>query len=177
MKSKFKKVACIGTHSVGKSTLCYQLALDGKKRGENVHVIQERVRFSPFPINEKMVYETAIWACTNQISKELEAQQKGFSLIICDRSAYDPFIYAEYNKLSEPLHFEFEEMAVEWTKTYDEIYFVRPNKDHVPSPDGVRDTHNDFIREVDRLFVEFIEKYRLFVKTIYTNQVFTCSMY
>lgn len=168
-----KKIACIGTHSVGKSTLCYQLAENGKRAGESVHVIQERVRFSPFPINQDMVYETAIWACTNQISKELEAQQKGFSLIICDRSAFDSFFYANYNNLSHPLSLEFEEMSFKWLQTYDEIYFVRPRKDHVALEDGIRCTDSLFVIGIDQLFSKILEKNKIPVKTIYTDEIFT----
>jgi nicotinamide riboside kinase len=170
-----KKIACIGTHSVGKSTLCYQLAESGKRAGENVHVIQERVRFSPFPINKDMVYETAIWACTNQISKELEAQQKGFSLIICDRSALDPFFYAEHFKLNHPHKVQFELMAIEWLKTYDEIYFVRPGKDHRAAFDGTRSTDLEFVMAIDFLFSGFLwcRSVQFPVKTVYTEEIFS----
>ena len=169
----FKKIACIGTHSVGKSTLCYQLAEMAKRAGENVHVIQERVRFSPFPINDKMVYETAIWACCNQISKELEAQQKGFSLIICDRSALDPFVYARYQKLEDPLLNHVEHTALRWLHTYNEIYFVRPSKNHTPFEDGTRSTDKEFIFGIDMAFERFIEFSNVQVKTIYTDEIFT----
>lgn len=167
-----KKIACVGTHSVGKSTFCYQLAERGKRKGENVHVIQERVRFSPFPINGAMVYETAIWTSTNQISKELEAAQRGFSLIICDRSAFDPFVYANHFKLKGPPNLEFEKMAIEWLKTYDEIYFVRPNEDHKALEDGVRSTDLGFILEIDLLFDNYLDKIGLPFKTIHTSSIF-----
>lgn len=167
-----KKIVCVGTHSVGKSTFCYQLAESGKRKGENVHVIQERVRFSPFPINGAMVYETAIWTSTNQISKELEAAQRGFSLIICDRSAFDPFVYATYFKLKGPTNLEFEKMAIEWLKTYDEIIFVRPNENHEASEDGVRSTDLNFVREIDVLFESALKEIGISFQTIHTDRIF-----
>jgi nicotinamide riboside kinase len=170
---KMKKIACIGTHSVGKSTLCYQIAEQNKRKGENVHVIQERVRFSPFPINQAMVYETAIWACTNQISKELEAAQKGFSVIICDRSSFDSFVYAKHYNLTNPSKLEIEKMALEWLKTYDEIYFVRPGDNHQPLEDGVRSVESTFIHDVDQLFDECIKTYSIPVKTLYPKDIFS----
>lgn len=172
---KVKKIACIGTHSVGKSTLCYQIADQHKRRGENVYVLQERVRFSPFPIHEAMVYETAIWACTNQISKELEAIQKGFSVVICDRSSLDSFVYAKYYDLKCSQQHEMENMALKWIKTYDEIYFIRPGEDHKPMEDGVRSVDAQFIYDIDRLFEEFIETYSIPVKTLYPKDIFACS--
>jgi nicotinamide riboside kinase len=142
-----KKIACIGTHSVGKSTLCYKLALEYKMLGESVHIIQERVRFSPFPINNDMTIETAIWASTTQIAKELEAAQRGFSIIISDRSPLDTFAYARYFQLDLPE--ELESYALTWLKSYDEIFFVRPDTGHTPFNDGIRSTDMEFILAVD----------------------------
>ena len=153
-----KKIACIGTHSVGKSTLCYQLASKYKSQGENVYVLQEQVRFSPFPIHGAMVYETAIWTSTSQISKELEAIQKGFSLMVCDRTAFDPFVYAGYYKLKGIPEAE--------------IYFVRPSDGHVAVEDGVRSVDLEFIHSIDSLFENFLKENEIEFKTIYTEDIF-----
>lgn len=165
-----KKIACIGTHSVGKSTFSYQLASQYKAEGENVYVLQERVRFSPFPIHNAMVYETAIWTCTSQISKELEAVQKGFSFLVCDRTSFDPFIYAEYFGLKSD--FLVKDMAVDWLRTYDEIYFVRPGEDHKAHDDGVRSVDLDFIYAIDKMFYDFLNDNGIDFKTIYTEDIF-----
>lgn len=149
-----KKIAVTGTHSVGKSTLCYSLALEYKKLGESVHIIQERVRFSPLPINTKMTLDTCIWACTNQISKELEAAQRGFSVIISDRTPLDTFAYAKFNNLA-PIP-ELENFAIRWLNTYNEIYFVRPSLNHRPATDGIRDTDLHFIRSVDEILADLL---------------------
>lgn len=149
-----KKIAVIGTHSVGKSTLCYRLAYEAKRIGESVHIVQERIRFSPCPINEKMTQGTCIWACTNQISKEIEASQRGFDRIICDRSPIDTFAYARYNNL--PIALDLEAYALQWLHSYHTIYFVRPALNHSPSEDGIRDTNPTFIREIDRILCEML---------------------
>lgn len=165
-----KKIACVGTHSVGKSTLCYQLAEEAKRDGKSVHIIQERVRFSPFPINDEMNAETAIWACTNQISKELEASTRGFDLIISDRSPLDTFFYARYFDLIIP--YPLENFAKRWTNKYDKIYFVRPDSDHVPSSDGVRSTDYKFMHCVDLFFDEYFCQYPGEIQTITTKEIF-----
>jgi hypothetical protein len=154
MTKKILKVACIGTHGVGKTTFCYHLAKVFKGQGKNVHIVQERVRFSPFPINHGMAPETAIWASVNQVSKELEASQRGFDVIICDRSAYDTFMYARYLGLDSPNLRATEEMAKEWLGTYDEFYWIRP--DMLPADDGVRATDEAFFRGVDKLFEQHV---------------------
>jgi nicotinamide riboside kinase len=169
-----KKIACIGTHSVGKSTLCYKLALEYKMLGESVHIIQERVRFSPFPINNQMTIETAIWASTTQIAKELEAAQRGFSVIISDRSPLDTFAYARYFSLdSEDYPDALEDYALEWMHTYDEIFFVRPDIGHTPFNDGIRSTDMDFILMVDHqldMLVSSIDG--LPIKQVTTKEIF-----
>ena len=174
-----KKIACIGTHSVGKSTLCYKLALEYKMLGESVHIIQDRVRFSPFPINQNMTIETAIWAFTTQIAKELEAAQRGFSVLISDRSPLDTFAYARYFSLDAPLENEkpypeeLEEYACQWLKSYDEIFFVRPDTGHTPFNDGIRSTDMDFILDVDAQMERLVYSMEdLPIKTVTTKEIF-----
>lgn len=150
-----KKIAVIGTHSVGKSTLCYKLALEAKQLGESVHIVQERVRFSPCPINEQMTLDTCYWACANQISKEIEAAQRGFSIIICDRSPIDTFAYAKYNNIRYSLHLE--SFATSWLRTYHAIYFVRPSLNHLPCEDGIRNTDTKFINSIDSVLKELLD--------------------
>lgn len=166
-----QKIACVGSHGVGKSTYCYRLASMFKRQGGNVHIVQERVRFSPFPINQGMTIETAIWASTTQISKELEAAQRGFNCIICDRSAYDTFIYAEYFHLQRPDLLAAEKMAKQWLTTYDQFYWIRPNMEVMA--DGVRSTDTKFVEGVDALFAEYV--YPLIeskTKVLYTSDIF-----
>lgn len=165
-----KKLAVTGTHSVGKSTFVYQLALMHKKQGENVHVIQERVRFSPFPINRDMSIDTCIWACCNQISKELEAAQRGFSVLICDRTPLDTFAYAAYNGLYRLE--DLEKFALNWLNTYDQIFHVRPDLNHTPHDDGVRDTDLQFIRSVDEILFELLSQHPKKITQITTSQIF-----
>ncbi len=165
-----KKIACIGTHSVGKSTLCYKLAHEYKIIGESVHIIQERVRFSPFPINGAMTKETTIWGCCNQISKELEACNRGFNIIICDRSPLDTFAYLRWFKLPEIP--DLEAYAMEWMKTYDEIFFVRPDIGHTPFNDGIRSTDMDFILGVDNHLENLLDFQNLPIKQVTTKEIF-----
>lgn len=151
-----KKIAVMGTHSVGKSTLCYQLALEAKKLGESVHIVQERVRFSPCPINTHMTLDTCYWAAANQISKEIEAQQKGFSRIICDRSPLDTFAYARYNNIHYSSYLE--DFARTWLRTYSCIYLVHPSPDHIPSEDGIRSTDEKFIKCIDAIITQMMDE-------------------
>ena len=45
------KIAFVGTHGVGKTTLCYELAAWMKKREARVDMVREVARRCPLPIN------------------------------------------------------------------------------------------------------------------------------
>ena len=151
-----KKIGIMGSHSAGKSTLSFDIACRLKKLGLNVGVVQETVRYSPFPYNDKMQPETALWAYHAQICKELEYSTRGFDYIISDRTAADTFIYAKYFDLfkSEPRLESCKRMAINWLSTYDNIIFIRSNSNIVA--DGMRSTDQYFRDQVDSLFEDFV---------------------
>ena len=43
------KIALIGSHGVGKTTLCFELAAEFKRRGADVEMVREVARSSPLP--------------------------------------------------------------------------------------------------------------------------------
>jgi thymidylate kinase len=165
-----KKYACIGTHGVGKTTLSFLLASELKRRGENIYLLQEKVRKSPFPINGKMEAETALWACTSHIEEELNAQAKGFSVLISDRSPYDTFIYSTYFGLSHPLLKCLKECALNWLSTYDKIFWVRG--DMPLKGDGIRSEDLKFQQQIDLLFNEFLNETNLIKDIIWTSRIY-----
>lgn len=134
------KIAITGTHGAGKSTLSYVLASQFKLIGKNVKIIQEVARACPFPINEGMSKEAAIWIFLEHARKELEAEKK-HEIVVCDRTLYDSFVYAKHFNLfdrNDP-DTEFERLAYARLQDYDKIFFVEPTMpllvDNVRSPD------------------------------------------
>lgn len=137
------KVAFIGTHGVGKTTLCYGLAARLKARDVNVEIVREVARRSPLPINETTSVASQSWILHTQIAEELAAEAR-FGVVICDRSALDNYVYllvaAGPQRFLEPL-------LDEWMATYDlllHVPIVEP-----PTADGVRATDPSFQRAVD----------------------------
>lgn len=47
------KLAFIGSHGVGKTTLCYELAARLKRQDRNVELVMEVARRCPLPINRE----------------------------------------------------------------------------------------------------------------------------
>jgi thymidylate kinase len=127
------KIAIVGTHGAGKTTLSYLLASEYKRKGKNVKIIQEVARNCPFKINEGMTAETSIWIYLEHQRKELEAESK-FEIVICDRSVYDSFIYGEVKKVllscSEELkgfYLKLESAALYSLYSYDRIILIDPD--------------------------------------------------
>lgn len=147
------KIAIIGTHGTGKSTLSYLMAAYHKKMGKNVKVVQEVARSCPFPINHGMTKEAALWIYLEHSRKELEAEHK-HDVVICDRSVYDSFAYAKYFGLMDDELSSFEESAYKHLHTYDKIIFVK--SDLPLQTDGVRPNDKEFQKGVDDIITERI---------------------
>lgn len=140
-----KLIAVTGTHGAGKTTLTYLMAAYYKSKGKNVKIVQEVARTCPFPINHNMTMDTAKWIYHEHCRKELEAQ-KDHEIVICDRTFFDSFIYAEYFKLIEKYYVTKDNIK------YDKIFFVRPHGKI--QDDGVRSTDEKFQEAIDLLFYD-----------------------
>ena len=149
------KLAFIGTHGVGKTTLCYDLGAVLKKRGLHVDLVKEVARLSPLPINRKTSLEAQMWILTTQIAEEIRSAAH-HEVVVCDRSVLDNYAYLVFavgrQRWLEPL-------VNRWMKSYDLLFKVPISGD--ASPDGIRDTDEFFMRQIDRLVDELVEERRL----------------
>jgi thymidylate kinase len=138
------KIAFVGSHGVGKTTLCFDLAAQLKRRGVNVDMVKEVARASPLPVNRKTSRESQLWILTTQVAEEIRAAAHS-DVVVCDRAALDNYAYF-FLACGRDLAVEkFVEM---WMKTYDLLIRV-PVLAEVQE-DGFRDTDTVFVREVDR---------------------------
>jgi nicotinamide riboside kinase len=149
------KVAFIGTHGVGKTTLCYDVASLLKKRGVNVDVVKEVARMSPLPVNRKTSLESQTWILATQVAEEIRASAHS-PLVICDRSALDNYAYmALACGRQKPV----ERFVDWWMKTYDLLFKV-PALGRA-SPDGFRDTDEFFVGAIDELVDRLLAERKL----------------
>jgi nicotinamide riboside kinase len=149
------KIAFIGTHGVGKTTLCYDLGAVLKKRGLHVDLVKEVARLSPLPINRQTSLEAQMWILATQVAEEIRSAAH-HEVVVCDRSVLDNYAYllfaAGRQRFLEPL-------VNRWMKTYDLLFKVPISG--TASADGVRDTDEFFVRQIDRLVDELVEERRL----------------
>ena len=64
------KIAFIGSHGVGKTTLCYDLASRLKRQDRAVDLVKEVARRCPLPINRETTREAQAWILHTQIADE-----------------------------------------------------------------------------------------------------------
>lgn len=139
------KVAFIGTHGTGKTTLCYDLVAALKRQNINADVVKEVARLSPLPINRKTSLDAQTWILMTQVAEEIRAASQ-HDVVVCDRSALDNYAYLLFAcGRQKPV----ERFVDYWMKSYDLLLKVPVVE--AASPDGVRDTDDFFVRSIDRL--------------------------
>jgi thymidylate kinase len=146
------KVAFIGTHGVGKTTLCYDLAAALKRQGVHVDMVKEVARLSPLPINRQTSLDAQVWILMTQIAEEIRSAAH-HQAVVCDRSVLDNYAYMALACGRQPVY---ERLAVHWMKTYDLLFKVPIAG--APSADGVRDTDEFFMRAIDQLVDQLMEE-------------------
>ena len=139
---RLMKIAFIGTHGVGKTTLCFELAALLKKRDRVVEMVREVARFCPLPINRDTTVAAQSWILHTEIAEELAAEGKA-EIVICDRSVLDNYCYL----LQTGKHPMLEPLVKWWTTSYQLLIKV-PIVGSLQF-DGLRDVDAAFQRTVD----------------------------
>ena len=86
------KIAMIGSHGVGKTTLCFELAAALKRRNADVEMVREVARRCPLPINQETTVAAQEWILHTQIAWEIDAAGNS-EVVLCDRSVLDNYCY------------------------------------------------------------------------------------
>ena len=147
------KVAFIGTHGVGKTTLAFGLASQLKQVGANVGFLEEVARRCPFPINEETSREAQIWILMETIRREIELS-KIYSELVCDRSALDNYCYMELRFGRQPELFG---LVRHWAGTYDLLLKV-PIREEFLQVDGTRSIDLAFQQAIDAMLDQLLEE-------------------
>ena len=145
------KLALIGTHGVGKTTLAYEICSRLKKAGENVELVTEVARRSPFPVNAATTLEGQLWILHAQIAAELDASRHA-SHVVCDRSVLDNYCYLVNKFGRQP---QLEAWLAWWMRTYDLLAGV-PLLDEQIQPDGFRSEDVTFQQQIHVLLNELV---------------------
>ena len=139
------KLAFIGTHGVGKTTLCYDLAAALKRQGINVDMVKEVARLSPLTINRKTSLDAQTWNLSTQVAEEIRSSAH-HDVVVCDRSVLDNYAYLAFACGRQK---SIERFVDYWMKSYTLLFKV-PILGQAAA-DGVRDTDEFFMRQIDHL--------------------------
>jgi len=137
------KAAFIGTHGVGKTTLCFGLAALLKARDVSLEVVHEVARRCPLPINEETGVASESWILHTHVAEELIAAFR-YPVVLCDRSVLDNYVYLLLAAGEQPV---LEDLVTRWSRTYDLLVHVPAVEE--PQPDGVRAADPTFQRLVE----------------------------
>ena len=149
------KIAFIGSHGVGKTTLCFDLAAILKRQGLSVDIVKEVARLSPLPINRKTSLDAQTWILTTQIAEEIRSASQ-HQVVVCDRSVLDNYAYLV---LACGRQRWLERLINHWMGTYDLLFKVPVSGE--AAADGVRDTDDFFIRSIDQLVDGLLQEKRV----------------
>lgn len=142
------KLALIGTHGVGKTTLAYEICTLLKKADHNVELVAEVARRSPFPVNEATTLEGQLWILHAQIAAELEAASRG-AHVVCDRAVLDNYCYLVNKFGRQP---QLEQWLEWWMESYSLLVAVPPLTNGI-LPDGFRSENIAFQRRIHDLLI------------------------
>ena len=154
------KLALIGTHGVGKTTLAHDVCALLKKAGRNVELVAEVARHCPFPVNEQTTLEAQLWILHTQIATELEAAHRAHT-VLCDRSVLDHYCYLVNRCGRQP---QLEGWLEHWLDSYTLLAGVPLVRESIyadgfrqPSlADGFRSTDRAFQQRIDALVKELL---------------------
>jgi nicotinamide riboside kinase len=151
-----EKIALIGTHATGKTTLAHKLLVTLKEHGINAEFLGEIARMCPLPINENTTKEAQEWIIYTQYAKELEYTHK-CSVLVCDRSVLDGYAYY-INKCGE--NKVLENFVREKIKDYRFLIKVPINLDYLKA-DGIRSVNPEFQKEIDNKIDYLLDKFEV----------------
>ncbi|MBA2706633.1 MAG: ATP-binding protein [Gemmatimonadaceae bacterium] len=144
------KLAFVGTHGVGKTTLCFDLASQLKRLDLGVELVKEVARRCPLPINEDTTLDAQSWILHTQIAEEVAAAAS-YEVVICDRSVLDNYAYLVARTGQRA---ELDALVASWIRTYNALFKV-PVLD-APSFDGTRAVSRNFQMEIDETIDQLI---------------------
>ena len=149
------KLAFVGTHGVGKTTLCFDLAAQLKRLDLGVELVKEVARRCPLPINEETTIDAQSWILHTQVAEELAAGAI-YEVVICDRSVLDNYAYLVARMGRRP---DLDPLVDSWIRGYDALFKV-PVLD-APSFDGTRAVSRSFQMEIDSVIDQLLLDFRV----------------
>jgi GTPase SAR1 family protein len=164
------KIAVVGTHGVGKTTLVQafmqKLAVEnisGELAPEMPRVICDLVKDKSFFRQGNNTVLKQILLIYSQAQIEFQKSQSSSDIIICDRSildhwAYTKYFFAEILKRDGVLNL-YEHFISEFCRTYRKLFYIPI--EFPLTDDGIREDDKGFQKAIDEIIFDLLESYAL----------------
>ncbi|MBI1974019.1 AAA family ATPase [Candidatus Micrarchaeota archaeon] len=164
------KIAIIGSHGTGKTSLTHALVGKLKEHGLNAQYLPEMVRYCPIPTGTETrgSLDAQTWVLCSQLAGELEAAVK-YDVVVCDHSVIDIHAYTVWHARNNPDVDKAQlkinsEIFDNWADHYDHTFKIALTKP--PQEDGFRSTSEGWQREIDTIINELLESKKIHYKII-----------
>lgn len=163
------KIAAVGSHGGGKTTLIRNLHDICRRSHNKTIVVTEAADDCPYLINENATPKAQEWIFHEHLRRELAAHNTDPDVILCDRSIMDHIVYfkrivdKKHNLYQSQLEERWDmlySIAKEWMHSYDYVVRLDLNLDWLQSGNNSnRSKDIAFAKEIDKIFDELISDY------------------
>lgn len=170
------KIALTGAHGVGKSTLVSLLKYEFQSKGYSAEFTPEVPRLICEIVNDKEYFRRGHNSLLKQslillgqlIVEEKMHNTENLNVQICDRTLFDHWAYSLslFGQEIREGNYQtiYESFIAEHCKSYDRIFYIPI--EFKPFDDGIRESDEEFQREIDNLIVQLLEKHNINYETI-----------
>lgn len=192
-----KKIAIIGSHGVGKTSIAQGAKARLEQEGYRVEFLGELARQCPFQLNEESDFNAQFFMISGQVNEENKIAIKEPDIVITDRCILDSLIYWRWirDKKKKELanHPEkeaklcdlekkdkvLESIVKSWIDTYDAFIYVKVKDETWNSrdqKDGVRNPRFGWYKDICEGFEKALKEYGLKVTEIHNDGDFFDSV-
>jgi len=148
------KIAFIGTHGTGKTSLCLETAAWFNRNSKHIDIVKEIATDSPaLSINDATTIGSQLYILHTQIARELLAAER-FHHVVADRSILDNYAYLKRKFGPHPIEGY---LFSEWISTYDFQFLVPIHYSLIGT--NIRPEDELFQRDIDGLVLKLLEEH------------------
>jgi nicotinamide riboside kinase len=185
-----KKVAIIGSHGVGKTSIAQGAKARLEGQGYRVEFLGELARQCPFQLNEESDFNAQFYMISGQVNEENKAALGEPDILITDRCILDSLIYWRWIRDKKMREFAdqpenlrdlerkdkvLENIVRSWIDTYDAFVYVKVSDDTWngrDQKDGVRNPRFGWYKDICAGFEKALKEYGLTVTEIHNDDDF-----